>query len=72
MEAEEVAEAVVEQGNDDDNGNSEGMQNDNGFQNNMMFQGGGDFNQMQMMMAMQNNMGFPMMGMCSPCTNVFH
>lgn len=39
-----------------------------GFQQNMMFPGGGDFNQMQMMMAMQNGMGpnsfggFPMMG----------
>lgn len=39
-----------------------------GFQQNMMFSGGGDFNQMQMMMAMQNGMGpnsfggFPMMG----------
>jgi hypothetical protein len=38
-----------------------------GFQQNMMFPGG-DFNQMQMMMAMQNGMGpnsfggFPMMG----------
>ncbi len=52
-----------EQGDEDDNG--EGLQNENGFQNNMMFQGGGgDYNQMQMMMAMQNNMGFPMMGMC--------
>ncbi|KJZ77051.1 hypothetical protein HIM_03372 [Hirsutella minnesotensis 3608] len=44
---------------------------DGGFSNNMMFSGsgGGDFNQMQMMMAMQNGMngnsfaGFPMMGM---------
>lgn len=39
-----------------------------GFQQNMMFPGGGDFNQMQMMMAMQNGIGpnsfggFPMMG----------
>ncbi|OAQ98730.1 hypothetical protein LLEC1_04021, partial [Akanthomyces lecanii] len=34
----------------------------NGFSN-QMFPAGGDLNQMQMMMAMQNNMGFPMMGM---------
>lgn len=43
-----------------------------GFQQNMMFPGG-DFNQMQMMMAMQNGMGqnsfsgFPMMGKPSRC-----
>lgn len=43
-----------------------------GFQQSMMFPGGGDFNQMQMMMAMQNGMGpnsfggFPMMGK-APC-----
>lgn len=48
---------------DNEDGNSDGMQNGNGFPNSMMFQnGGGDYNQMQMMMAMQNNMGFPMMG----------
>lgn len=43
-----------------------------GFQQNMMFPGG-DFNQMQMMMAMQNGMGpnsfggFPMMGKAPHC-----
>jgi hypothetical protein len=37
---------------------------------------GGDFNQMQMMMAMQNGMGpggfgnFPMMGMYFPAANI--
>ncbi|KAJ3475028.1 hypothetical protein NLG97_g9604 [Lecanicillium saksenae] len=44
---------------EDDNGQGQGG---NGFSN-QVFPGGGDFNQMQMMMAMQNNMGFPMMGM---------
>lgn len=44
----------------------------NGAFPNMGFAGAGDFNQMQMMLAMQNGMppgafaGFPMMGPCSP------
>lgn len=57
-EAEEVDDQA---GNDDENYGSESM---NGGISNMMFSGSGDFNQMQMMMAMQNGMGnFPMMGM---------
>lgn len=45
----------------EDEQGDEHMQDASGFSN-PMFQGGGDFNQMQMMMAMQNSMGFPMMG----------
>lgn len=56
-------EAVDEQ----QNFGSEGM--NGGFLNANNFSGAGDFNQMQMMMAMQNGMGsnfggFPMMGTC--------
>ncbi|RDA85475.1 hypothetical protein CP532_0011 [Ophiocordyceps camponoti-leonardi (nom. inval.)] len=49
-----------------------GFPNNNNNNHNMMFPAGGDFNQMQMMMAMQNGMGnasfggFPMMGMANP------
>lgn len=39
----------------------EQMQDTNGYSN-TTFSAGGDANQIQMMMAMQNNMGFPMMG----------
>ena len=61
--------ASEEQGADNQEGedNADSM---NGGYNNMNYGGGsGDFNQMQMMMAMQNGMnpsafgGFPMMGM---------
>ncbi|KAJ6444730.1 pre-mRNA-splicing factor 38B [Purpureocillium lavendulum] len=55
--------------NDETNNyDTNGANANGGFSNNMMFAGGGDFNQMQMMMAMQNGMGgnsfggFPMMG----------
>lgn len=68
-EEQDAAEGVDE--NAEQAGDGEGQFNDaanGGFQQNMMFPGGGDFNQMQMMMAMQNGMGqnsfggFPMMG----------
>lgn len=51
-------------GEDQDyDGENDGDGTQSGFNNNMMFPGGGDMNQMQMMMAMQNGMpGFPMMG----------
>lgn len=58
---------------DDDEGNGQdnyGSETNNENFQNMMMPGSGDFNQMQMMMAMQNGMGgYSMMGMwlrCSP------
>lgn len=62
----EADEGDEQAGDDQENYGSESM---NGGMSNMMFSGSGDFNQMQMMMAMQNGMGsntfgnFPMMGM---------
>lgn len=47
--------------NGGDGDGDEQMQDTNGYSN-AAFSAGGDANQMQMMMAMQNNMGFPMMG----------
>lgn len=72
----ESTEPAENQGGDDDDENAdEDQQNfgadgmNGGFQN-MNFQGSDEYNQMQMMMAMQNGMGannsfggFPMMGM---------
>ncbi|POR39358.1 Uncharacterized protein TPAR_00439 [Tolypocladium paradoxum] len=66
----EKTEGTLDNGNDQNTEEANAM---NGGYANMMFTGGGgDFNQMQMMMAMQNGMGnnsfgsFPMMGTTPP------
>lgn len=55
----------------DEENDGDGAQSN--FNNNMMFPGGGDMNQMSMMMAMQNGMpGFPMMGKLSSYLTLFN
>lgn len=71
--------AVKDQNGDGEDGDAENYDGEtaNGNFQTMGFQGSGDFNQMQMMMAMQNGMGsnafggFPMMGrLPTPRTHV--